>query len=417
MFYDAFSSGLRLGYAFKHWRREDMPRKELIPKPKVHADFPLSWHKGACSFTKKFKGKAYYFGPEPQAALEAYLKQKDYLIAGVDPPTENADISVRDLVNHYLIHREQDRLSKKTSTNHIGDRTFAEYQDTGRVMVGLWDRRSVTMLRPLDFAELRHKLDSGSPDRLRRRMTNVRSIFKWGRSAGLINSDVKYGNEFDLADKSQLRKAKANRREPIFDAETINTALEAAWPAMKAFILLGINCGFYSKDINDLRNSYVDGEFIQFAREKTGIDRRCWLWPETREAIAAARAPENEEDRMFLSKRGKPLHVPHGLNRTDLIASNWTDLKKQIKLKRANAGFKCFRHTFRTEADGAKDPEAVRMVMGHTDGSVGEFYRHRFDDERLIAVAQYVRHWLFGTAAKPAKKPTKRTAAKKRAAK
>lgn len=390
-----------------------MPRKELIPKPRVHADFPLSWHKGACSFTKKFQGKAYYFGPDPQTALEAYLKQKDYLIAGVEPPKDNTDISVRDLVNHYLIHREQDRGSKKTSTNHISDRTFAEYKDTGRVMVELWDRRSVAMLRPMDFATLRHKLDSGSPDRLRRRMTNVRSIFKWGRSVGLINVDVKYGNEFDLADKSQLRKAKANRKEPILDAATINAALEAAWPAMKAFILLGINCGFYSKDINDLRNSYVDGEFIQFAREKTGIDRRCWLWPETREAIAAAKAPENAEDRMFLSKRGKPLHVPHGLNRTDLIACNWTELKKLIGLKRENSGFKCFRHTFRTEADGAKDPEAVRMVMGHTDGSVGEFYRHRFDDERLIAVAQYVHDWLFGTAEKPAKrKPAKKTASK-----
>jgi len=323
---------------------------------------------------------------------------------------------VRDLVNHYLVHREQDRDSKKTSTNYISDRTFAEYKDTGSVLVELWNHRSVAMLRPMDFGTLRDRLDSGSPDRLRRRMTNVRSILKWGRSVGLINTDVKFGNEFDLANKSQLRKAKANRKEPIFDAATINTALEAAWPAMKAFILLGINCGFYSKDINDLKNSYVDGEFIQFAREKTGIDRRCWLWPETREAIEAARAPENAEDRMFLSKRGKPLHVPHGLNRTDLIASNWTDLKKQIGLKRENAGFKCFRHTFRTEADGAKDPEAVRMFMGHTDGSVGEFYRHRFDDERLIAVAQHVRHWLFGTAV-DTKKPAKRKPAKAKASK
>ena len=393
-----------------------MPRKELIPKPKVHNDFPLSWHKGACSFTKKFQGKAYYFGPDPQKALEAYLKQKDYLIAGVEPPTENADITVRDLVNHYLAHREQDRESKKTSTNHISDRTFAEYKDTGSVMVELWDRRNVAMLRPLDFAELRHKLDSGSPDRLRRRMTNVRSIFKWGRSVDLLSADAKYGNEFNLADKSQLRKAKANRTEPIFDAATINMALEAAWPAMKTFILLGLNCGFYSKDINDLRNSYVDGEFLQFAREKTGIDRRCWLWPETREAIAATQAPENAENYMFLSKRGQPLHVSHGLSRTDLIATNWTRLKKQIGLKRDNSGFKCFRHTFRTEADGAKDPEAVRMVMGHTDGSVGEFYRHRFDDERLIAVAQHVRHWLFGTAADE-KKKAKRTPAKSKATK
>lgn len=393
-----------------------MPRKELIPKPKVHADFPLSWHKGACSFTKKFKGKAYYFGPDPQAALEAYLKQKDYLIAGVEPPAENTDISVRDLVNLYLEHRERDRDSPETSTNHISKGTFAEYKDTGRVMVDLWNRRSVVMLRPLDFAELRHKLDSGSPDRLRRRMTNVRSIFKWGVAVDLLHTNVKYGNEFDLADKSQLRKARANKKEPIFSAATINAALKVAIPTTKAFILLGLNCGYYAKDISDLRNSYVDGEFIQFAREKTGIDRRCWLWPETREAIAAARAPENAEDRMFLSKRGKPLNVVHGRNRTDLIANAWQDVKEQIGLKGESSGFKCFRHTFRTEADGAKDPEAVRMFMGHTDGSVGEFYRHRFDDERLIAVAQHVRYWLFSTVSdekKPTKKSTKKTAKRK----
>lgn len=398
-----------------------MSKKTTFPKPRVRDDFPLSWHKGVGQWMKKFKGKQHYFGNNSEAALKLYLKQKDHLMAGVEPPSDKTDISVRDLVNHYLAHREHDRDSPETSTNHISKGTFAEYRDTGRVMVDLWDRRSVEMLRPLDFAELRHKLDSGSPDRLRRRMTNVRSIFKWGRSVGLVNSDAKYGNEFDLADKSQLRKARANKKEPIFSAETINAALNVAGPQMKAFILLGVNCGYYAKDISDLRNSYIDGEFIQFAREKTGIDRRCWLWPETREAIAAAKAPDNAEDRVFLSKRGKPLNVVHGRNRTDLIANTWQDIKKRIGLKGESAGFKCFRHTFRTEADGAKDPEAVRMVMGHTDGSVGEIYRHRFDDERLIAVAQHVRHWLFGTAEKTpkrsAEKPTKRSPAKKRAVK
>ncbi len=392
-----------------------MPKKITFPKPRVRADFPLSWHKGVGQWMKKINGKQYYFGADPNDAHKLYMTKKEYLIAGVAQPTDNSGISVRDLVNHYLIHRERDRDSPGTSTNSITKGTFAEYKDTGSVMVALWNHRVVRSLTPLDFAELRHKLDSGSPDRLRRRMTNVRSIFKWGRSVDLLTSDVKFGNEFDLADKSQLRKARANRKEPIFDAETINKALEAAWPAMKAFILLGINCGYYAKDISDLRNSYVDGEFIQFAREKTGIDRRCWLWPETRAAIAAAKAPENPEDRMFLSKRGKPLNVVHGRNRTDLIANSWQDIKELIGLKRENSGFKCFRHTFRTEADGAKDPEAVMMVMGHTDGTMGEVYRHRFDDDRLIAVAQHVRTWLFGSTSAPkptAKKPAKKTALK-----
>lgn len=387
-----------------------MPVKTEFAKPKVHANFPLSWHKGVGQWMKKIRQKQHYFGADPESALLLFLKEKDYLIAGVDPPAENEHIGVRDLVNHYLDHRERDRDTAKTSTNHIAPRTFAEYKDTGAVMVALWNQRSVATLTPMDFANLRHRLDSGSPDRLRRRMTNVRSIFKWGRSAGLLAADVRYGNEFDLADKSQLRKAKANKREPIFDAATINRALDAAWPAMRAFILLGINCGFYSKDISDMRNSYIDGEFIHFAREKTGIDRRCWLWPETREAIAATKAPENPEDRVFLSKRGGLLYTDHGETRTDLIASNWAMLKKDLKLTRPNSGFKCFRHTFRTEAGGARDPEAIRMVMGHTDGTVGELYCHRFDNQRLIDVAMYVHAWLFP-------KPAKKKAAKSKASK
>ncbi len=267
---------------------------------------------------KKFRGKQHYFGADPGEALARYLKEKDYLIAGVEVPKEHDHISVRDLVNLYLENREQDRSSARTSTNHITERTFAEYKDTGSVMVQLWNHRSVSMLTPMDFAKLRHRLDSGSADRLRRRMTNVRSILKWGRLNGFLKADVNYGSEFDLADKSQLRKAKANQEKPIFDAVTIRKALDAAWPSIKAFILLGINCGFYSKDISDLKNSYIDGEFITFPREKTGIDRRCWLWPETRAAIEAAKPPDNPEDRVFLSKRGKALHVAHGLNRTDL---------------------------------------------------------------------------------------------------
>jgi len=396
-----------------------MPRKELIPKPRVRDDFPLNWHKGACSFTKKFKGKAYYFGPDPDKALAAYLKQKDYLMAGVQPPSEDDQISVRDLVNYYLAHREHDRDSPKSAKGHISKRTFAEYHDTGQVMVDLWNHRLVATLGPSDFAQLLRKLDSGSPVRLRRRMTNVRSIFKWGLSFKKFANPVDYGDQFTLADKSELRKARANRQKPIFDAATINLALEAAWPAMKAFILLGINCGYYSKDINDLRNSYFDGEFIQFAREKTGVDRRCWLWPETRAAIEAAKAPENPENITFLSKRGKQLHVQHGLTRTDLIASNWTDLKKKIDLKRENAGFKCLRHTFRSVADGSRDPEAVRMIMGHADTTIGEVYRHWFDDDRLIAVGQHVRTWLFGSAPEPELelKPTTKKAAQKPAKK
>ena len=58
----------------------------------------------------------------------------------------------------------------------------------------------------------------------------------------------------------------------------------------------------------------------------------------------------------------------------------------------------CFyglRHVFRTVADAARDHVAIDMIMGHADPSMAGHYRERIEDERLVAVAERVRRWLF----------------------
>lgn len=58
-------------------------------------------------------------------------------------------------------------------------------------------------------------------------------------------------------------------------------------------------------------------------------------------------------------------------------------------------GFYSLRHIFRTVADGAKDQVAANAIMGHADPAMAGVYRERIDDDRLRAVVDYVRSWLF----------------------
>ena len=64
--------------------------------------------------------------------------------------------------------------------------------------------------------------------------------------------------------------------------------------------------------------------------------------------------------------------------------------------KRPGLSFYTLRRTFRTVADEVPDRVAIDLIMGHVDDSMGAAYRERIGDERLVAVTNHVRRWLFG---------------------
>src|SRR3972149_6471840 len=81
---------------------------------KPHKDFPLSIHKGSGYWCKKVRGRVFYFGkvaddPKGQAALEQWLDQKDDLLAGHEPRAKIDALTVGDLCNRFLAHKEQQR--------------------------------------------------------------------------------------------------------------------------------------------------------------------------------------------------------------------------------------------------------------------------------------------------------------------
>src|SRR5207302_1484484 len=93
-----------------------------------------------------------------------------------------------------------------------------------------------------------------------------------------------------------FRVDRATKGPKLLTADEIRRLLGAAGPAMKAMVMLGINCGFGNADCGRLPLSALDleGGWIDYPRPKTGIPRRCPLWPETTEALREALAKRKE---------------------------------------------------------------------------------------------------------------------------
>jgi integrase len=242
------------------------------------------------------------------------------------------------------------------------------------------------------------------PVRLGNAITRVKSILKYALDNALLEKPVRYGSEFKKPDKAVIRRHRASNGDRMIEATDLRALLDAAPATVRAMILLGLNCGFGNHDIATLPLTAVDLDkgWVNFPRPKTGIERRCPLWPETVQAIrdAIAERPEPKEASaaglVFINSRGYPFVRTTEKSRTDTVGPQFESLLKKLKLHRGGLGFYSLRHTFRTVADGSKDSVAIDLIMGHADPSMGANYRHGVDDDRLRSVTDHVREWLTG---------------------
>jgi len=87
----------------------------FVKASKPRPDFPLFPHASG-RWAKKVRGKFHYFGktagdPKGKLALGLWLEQKDDLLAGRQPRPERDALTVKDLCNHFLTCKEQQRDS------------------------------------------------------------------------------------------------------------------------------------------------------------------------------------------------------------------------------------------------------------------------------------------------------------------
>ena len=175
--------------------------------------------------------------------------------------------------------------------------------------------------------------------------------------------------------------------------------LAAASVPVKAQILLGINAAFGNTDCGTLPLSAIDWTtgMIDFPRPKTGIPRRCVLWPETiqslKDVLAVRPKPKNpaHDGLVFLTQRGLPW--AKAIHDSPLTKET-RKLLDRLGIN-GHRNFYTLRHTFRTVADEAKDQPAVDFIMGHEVPHMSAVYRETISDARLKAVTDYVRAWLF----------------------
>jgi integrase len=371
-------------------------RKPAKPYP----DFPLFPHNNG-SWAKKIKGRLCYFGSwaDPQAALALYLETKDELFAGKKPRTRGmAGVTMADLANQFLNSKRH-----LLEAGELVQRTWDDYyQVTDRLIEAFGRERLVEDLQPDDFRDLRYQLSKKwGVVTLKNFIIRARVVFKFAYDNGLVPSPVRYGQEFKRPSLRAIREARHAKGIQMFEAAEIRRMLEAAGQPLRAMILLGINCGFGNADCGHLPENAVDLErgWVNFPRPKTAIIRRCPLWPETIEAIKdwLKRRPRAlvaaAVGRVFVTRIGNEW----GRLGVNSLSAEMAKLLRKLGIN-GKRNFYALRHTFETVAGESRDQIAVDAIMGHVRQDMASIYRERISDQRLKAVTDHVRQWLFGPA-------------------
>jgi integrase len=375
-----------------------------LAKPsKPYPDFPLFPH-ATRRWAKKIRGKLHYFGPwdNPTAALDAYLAQKDDLHAGRKPRPDPDALTVKTLGNAFLNHKQA-----LVDASELSPRTWLNAKEATDLLVAHFGKqRAVADLGPDDFADLRSRMvKKWGPVRVRDLVQRVRGVFKYAYDVGLIDRPMRFGPGFARPTKKVIRLHRAAKGPKLFTPQQIRAMIRKAGQPLRAMLLLGINCGFGNADCGTLPLKALDlaTGWVNFPRPKTGTPRRCPLWPETvaalREAIHQRSEPRDPTSAglAFITSHGLSWHKKIDDNP---ISKETAKLLKALKLYRGRGlGFYVLRHCLETIGGETKDQVAVDHIMGHARDDMASIYRERVSDDRLKAIANHVRSWLFGDTA------------------
>lgn len=364
-----------------------------MKKPKKpYKDFPL-FPAANGQWAKKINGKRYYFGvwADPDAAVAFYERVRHDLYAGRTPSPESmgTQLTLEVLSNLFL-----DAKLRSVNAGEISQTTYLEYKRSCVLMVlCLGKNLDGTKLRPADFVKLRQYLadNCGSVITLKNHVTRLKVFFRWTFESGTLENPMPYRQSFKLPSSRLIRTSKGVKQ-TTFTKEEICKLVDCATGYLKPCIMLAINCGLGNKDCCELKWSQINTDgFLDFARPKTGVERRAKLWKQTIEFLEEWRSESLAFGSEYVCCSANKKKF--GITNTP-IAHEFEDVAELAKVDRNGRGFYALRHTYRTIADEVPDQPAIMLTMGHADGSINGVYRQRIGNDRLIAISEHVRAWL-----------------------
>lgn len=307
-----------------------------------------------------------------------------------------SDALLKDLFNQFL-HAK--RLA--VAAGKLNKRTFDEYADSLQKFLDLVGKVvTFAQLAPFDFTRVHQQWQLRyGPHRLSKYVSNVRTCFNWLKGNGFIADVPEYG-DFRQPVRADFRRHIARQEQeglnlPEFTPAEIAVLLKHADVQQTAQILLGLNGGFGNTDLSELRERVIDfnGGWIDYRRGKTGVKRRCPMWPETILALKAALPLSKIVGNVFSTSDGRPL--VQGSH--DRLAARFKTLCEAANCYIDGRGFYKLRDTAATEMVTHGSTLLVKRITGHTspgeDRILDEHYVGQVD-VKLCEMVDASRHHL-----------------------
>jgi integrase len=230
-------------------------------------------------------------------------------------------------------------------------------------------------------------------------LTAVRAMYRFGEDTGLIENSPRLGRV-----KNESRPSAGSDGKPTYSAQQVQVLLRNADLQLKVMLLLGLNCGFGPKDIQDLTWDDFEADRVTLPRSKTGVCQTYLLWPETREALDGLRHHRRELIAR-LARRGRDRSDGGHVFMTKFW-SPWSkdSVAEQFRKLCKKAGVPCYgfyrlRHCASTAVSLVADPHVQRRFLRHTHLQQQVTYTHTPDQEVDEAVMRARAKLLPGSTA------------------